>query len=155
FLYFVRASGAPPFLMVTVHPGTKLEYFTSAGPGGGRGAAQVFVHSSRTGGMETRGTWRQTHTSLVLGPAGASNSKAHYGFRFRWADSYDQLRQILFDEGLFDVRCVPGMTIPVDLTVKVALHTRAHLDSIQPEFPAQTKITSLGQPKPDYHLYEI
>jgi hypothetical protein len=154
FLYFVRASGAPPFLMVTAHPGTKLEYFTSAGPGGGRGAAQVFVHSSRSGGMETRGTWRQKHTSLVLGPAGASNSKAHYGFRFRWADSYDQLRQILFDEGLFDVRCVPGMTIPVDLTVKVALHTRARIESIQPEFPQQTKITSLGQAKPDYHLYE-
>src|ERR1051325_2719685 len=27
FVYFVRASGAPPFLLVTVRPGTKLEFF--------------------------------------------------------------------------------------------------------------------------------
>jgi hypothetical protein len=53
FFYFVRASGAPPFLLVTVRPGTKLEY---TGGGGGRGGAQVYVHSSRTGGAETRGT---------------------------------------------------------------------------------------------------
>src|SRR6185436_11112672 len=28
FVYFIRANGAPPFLMVTVQPGTKLEYFS-------------------------------------------------------------------------------------------------------------------------------
>ena len=31
FLYFVRASGAPPFLLVTGSPGTKLEYFDGRG----------------------------------------------------------------------------------------------------------------------------
>jgi len=67
FFYFVRASGAPPFLLVTVRPGTKLEY---AGGGGGRGGAQVYVHSGRSGGAEKRGTWRQAHTTLDLGPAG-------------------------------------------------------------------------------------
>src|SRR6266566_6179460 len=40
FLYFVRASGTPPFLIVTVKPGTKLEYFMG---GFERGGAQVFV----------------------------------------------------------------------------------------------------------------
>src|ERR1051325_9827228 len=64
FLYFVRASGTPPFLIVTVKPGTKLEYFTG---GFGRGGAQVFVHSGISGGNEKRGTWRQPHTSLKLG----------------------------------------------------------------------------------------
>src|SRR6266446_10780163 len=39
FLYFVRASGAPPFLLVTVRPGTRLEYFAEGG--GGRGSALV------------------------------------------------------------------------------------------------------------------
>jgi hypothetical protein len=64
FLYFVRASGVPPFLMVTVKPGTKLEYFAS---GFGRGGAQVFVHSGLSGGNEKRGTWRQPNTFLKLG----------------------------------------------------------------------------------------
>jgi len=47
FFYFVRASGAPPFLLVTVLPGTKLEYTAECG---GRGGTTVFVHSARTGG---------------------------------------------------------------------------------------------------------
>ena len=37
FIYFTRASGTPPYLLVTARPGTKLEYFGSvAGVGGGR-----------------------------------------------------------------------------------------------------------------------
>ncbi|HXS69017.1 MAG TPA: DUF5695 domain-containing protein [Candidatus Polarisedimenticolia bacterium] len=152
FLYFVRASGTPPFLIVTVKPGTKLEYF---GAGFGRGGAQVFVHSGLTAGKETRGTWRQPNTFLKLGPAGAENGKVHYGFRFRWAKSYDEMRDILFQEGLFDIRAVPGMTIPNDLTAKFSLHTKARIESIEPEFPAETKITALGQPQRDTHVYEV
>jgi hypothetical protein len=152
FLYFVRASGTPPYLMVTVHPGTKLEYFSA---GASRGAAQVFVHSGFSGAREQRGTWRQKHTSLELGPAGSPQSKVHYGFRFRWANSYAEMREILYQEGLFDIRCVPGMTVPQDLTAEFALHTRAHIDSIQAEFPGQTEIRSLGQSATGEHLFEV
>ena len=88
FFYFIRASGAPPYLLVTVLPGTKLEY--TAG-GGGRGGARVFVHSARTGRAETRGTWRQDHTALDLAPAGRPGSRADYGFRMQWAGSYEEL----------------------------------------------------------------
>jgi hypothetical protein len=152
FIYFVRASGTPPFLIVTVKPGTKLEYFTG---GFGRGGAQVFVHSGLSGGNEKRGTWRQAHTFLKLGAMESKNSKADYGFRFHWAKSYDEMREILFNEGLFDIRAIPGMTIPEDLSAKFSLHTKAIIESIETEFPAQTKITKLGEPKRDVHLYEI
>jgi hypothetical protein len=152
FLYFVRASGVPPFLLVTVQPGTRLEYFSG---GFGRGSALVFIHSGLTGGKETRATWRQAHTFLKLGPVGASVGHAHYGFRFHWAQSYDDLRESLYQAGLFDIRCVPGMTMPVDLTARFALHTRARIESVEAEFPAQTKIIKLDQKQPDYHLYEV
>ncbi len=152
FLYFVRASGAPPFLMVTVKPGTKLEYFGNAG--GGRGGAQVFIHSGLSAGNEKQGTWRQENTFLKLGPEGGANATASYGFRFRWANSYDEMRDILYQEGLFDIRAVPGMTIPSDLTARFALHTKAHIESIQAEFPGSTRITSLGEPRPGYRIYE-
>src|SRR6478736_2895885 len=59
FFFYVRASGAPPFLLVTVKPGTKLEYFSGT---------QLFVHSEKSGTAETRGTWRQPHTGLDLPP---------------------------------------------------------------------------------------
>src|SRR6185436_5536094 len=47
FFFYVRASGAPPFLLVTVKPGTKLEYAGAGGPStgsgqGGRGGSYAF-----------------------------------------------------------------------------------------------------------------
>lgn len=155
FVYFVRASGVPPFLLVTVKPGTKLEYSGGGGPGGGRGSAQVFIHSGLSGVSEQRGTWRQEHTFLKLSAADATRARAQYAFRFHFATSYDGMREILFREGLFDIRAVPGMVIPSDLTARFALHTRAHIDSIQPEFPDQTRITKLNDPQPGYRVYEV
>jgi hypothetical protein len=152
FIYFVRASGAPPYLIVTVQPGTHLEYFTG---GFGRGGAQVFVHSGLSGGNEKRGSWRQPHTFLKLASAGSEASTANYGFRFRWAKSYDDMRNVLFREGLFDIRAVPGMTVPEQVTAKFSLRTKAKIESIEAEFPSQTKIIPLGQPETNVHVYEV
>ena len=136
FFFYVRASGAPPFLLVTAKPGTKLEYFTA----GGRAGGTMFVHSEKTGGAETRGTWRQAHTALDLKPG----AKITYGFRLQWANSYDELRDALYNDGLFDVRVVPGMTVPVDLTARFALRTKAKIESVTAEFPQETTITTQG-----------
>src|SRR5262245_11070045 len=121
FFFYVRASGAPPFLLVTLRPGTKLEY---TGGGGGRGGGQVFVHSLRVASAETRGTWRQPNTSIDLAPAGKAGSKVSYGFRMQWASSYDEMRELLYQNGLFDIRVVPGMTIPDNLSARFSLHTK-------------------------------
>jgi hypothetical protein len=149
FFYFARASGAPPFLLVTVLPGTKLEYTA-----GGRNGAQVFIHSARTGGAETRGTWRQAHTALRLAPAGRPGSNASYGLRMEWAPSYEALRDVLYAEGLFDIRVVPGMTVPENLTARFSLHTKAKVEEIRPEFPARTRITSQPTLIPGHYVYE-
>lgn len=158
FIYFMRASGAPPFLLLTVKPGTKLEYVD----GGGRGGSNFYVHSaasgpevgatSRSGALgpprdeepggvkgsppERKASWRQPHTALDL-KAGESKT---YGFRMQWANSYDELRALLYDEGLFDVRVVPGMTVPENLTAKFSVRTKARIEGIDAEFPQQTTI---------------
>ena len=152
FLYFVKPNGEPPYLVVTALPGTRLEYST-AGPG--RAGYQAFVHSAVTGGGETRGTWRQAHTSRTLGPAGAPDAAVRVGLRFQWARSYDEMRDILFKEGLFDIRVVPGMTVPEDLSAEFSLHTRAAIESVTAEFPKDTDLVDLGQKKPGYHLYRV
>jgi len=135
FLYYTRASGAPPFLVVTVRPGTHLEYFE-------RGTEQrhelLYIHSSLAGNAQSRGSWRQEHTARHLGPQGSNNAEVRYGFRLQFADSYDEMREILFREGLFDIRAVPGMTIPEDLTARFSLHTQAQLEAIESEFPDET-----------------
>lgn len=163
FFYYVRASGAPPFLLVTVKPGTKLEY---TGTAGGRGSAtgsgqmaQVYVHSSHAAAAEPRGTWRQPNTALDLAPAGRPGSKVSYGFRMRWATSYEELRDLIYQAGLFDVRVVPGMTIPDNLTARFSLHTKARIEGVTAEFPAQTTITRLadppGTPNAETRLYDV
>ncbi len=153
FFFYVRASGAPPFLLVTPKPGTKLEYYTA----GGRSGGTMFVHSAKSGNEETRGTWRQAHTALDL-RAGAT---ASYGFRMQWASSYDQLRDLLYENGLFDVRVVPGMTVPSDLSAQFSLRTKARIESVTAEFPDQTSITASGSPPSQAgasagrHLYAV
>lgn len=150
FFFFTRASGAPPFLVVTPHAGTHLEYFT----GGSRGGGSLFVHSARSG-TAVDGTWRQEHTARTLEPSGTGGGRARYGFRLRWADSYDEVREILYEEGLFDVRVVPGMTVPTGLRARFALHTRARIGQVRPEHPDRTTVTYLGEPRPDHHVYEV
>ena len=140
FFYYVRASGAPPFLLVTMRPGTKLEY---TGGGGGRGGGTVYVHSAKVAAPKPRGTWRQPNTTLDLAPG----KKASYGFRMQWASSYEELRDLIYQAGLFDVRVVPGMTVPSNLNARFSLHTKARIESVTAEFPAQTTIAPLAAPQ--------
>ena len=137
FLYFVRPNGDPPYLVVTTQPGHQPRVRHVAGRA--RHGFLAFVHSAVTGGAETRGTWRQPHTALTLGPAGSPTAIRALRPRFRWASSYDDMRRILFDEGAFDVRVVPGMTVPEDLDVTFSLHTRAKIEAIAGGEPARRR----------------
>jgi hypothetical protein len=65
------------------------------------------------------------------------------------------MRQVLYDEGAFDVRVVPGMTLPQDLSADIALHTKAHIDALRPEFPDQTTVVDLGERKAGYRFYRV
>jgi hypothetical protein len=150
FLFFPKPSGEPPFFMVLPKPGTPLEYFDNLDR-----SYKVFVHSEVAGNAVPGGTWRMPHTGRDLAPAGATGSRLTYGFRIKQAWSWDEMRAILADEGLFDVRVIPGMTVPSDLTAKFSLHTCNRIDSITAEFPGSTRITALGEGKPDHHLYEV
>jgi len=149
FVYFTRPSGEPPFLMILTKPGTKLEYFDTV-----RSDYIAFIHSGLTGNNIIEGNWRQEHTFKKLGPAGAPDSKVKYGFVFVWADSWDEMRESLYRHGLFDVRVVPGMTVPENLTATISLHTKNKVNSITAEFPHQTKINFLSE-KDNHLLYEV
>ena len=149
FIYFTRPSGEPPYLMVLPGDETGLEYFD-----GGRGGYKVYMHSAAAGNSVPSGTWRLPHTSAILGGE-SGRETLKYRFRIAWADSWDAMRQLLYDEGLFDIRVVPGMTLPTDLKAQFSLHTRNMIDSIVPEFPSQTEVRYLGEKVPGHHLYEV
>lgn len=150
FIFFTKPSGEAPFIMVLPKKGTPLEYFDSA-----EGEYKVFVHSEVSGNAVPGGTWRWDHTGKDLGPAGSGKNKASFGFRFIWAHSWDDMRQILYNEGLIDVRAVPGMTIPTDLKARFSLRTKNKIKAVKAEFPATTTISYLGEKFSDHHIYEV
>ncbi|MEA1887023.1 MAG: DUF5695 domain-containing protein [Bacteroidota bacterium] len=145
FLFFTKRSGNPPYLIVTIKPGTHLEYYDNN---------SYFIHSGLSGNRQ-RGTWRQEHTYTQLEPKGQGKDRITYGFRMQWADSYDELRDIIYENGLIDIRVVPGMTLPWDLEAKFSLHTKADIDSIIAEFPDQTELGYDGETEPDHHIYNV
>ncbi|MEN3324455.1 DUF5695 domain-containing protein [Mariniflexile soesokkakense] len=150
FIYFTRPSGEAPYLMVMTKPGTILEYFNEAG-----NKYKVFIHSSLSASEEKQGSWRLDNTSLKLNPSGTNGDNAEYGFRIEWANSYEEMRDILYKNNLFDTRIVPGMSIPQDLTAKIALRSKNTIDSIVAEYPKLTELKILKSNKEDTKIYEV
>ncbi len=149
FMHFVKPSGTPPIYMVMTKPGTKLEYFDAKNY-----RYKAYVHSMLTNEKTKEGTWRQEPTSGELEPAGSGHEKLTYEFRIAAAGSWQDAREKLYENNLFDIRVVPGMTLPMGLSAKFALHTQNKIDSIVAEFPSQTIIKKLGEKKVGYKMYE-
>ena len=150
FLFWMRPDSQPPFLTLTPADDTHFEYWEA------EGGYRVFIHSAAAGAIaRERGTrWRQPNTSLTLAPQGQSGDSHAYACRLRWADGYEAVRQILVEEGGIDVQVVPGMTVPSDLSARFALRTKSDLQSVEAEFPAATRIESLGT-RGEYRLYQV
>jgi hypothetical protein len=157
FLFLMRPNSVGPHLVITPVDDTRLEYFDAdIQPGGGR-AWSLFLHSAAAGARarDRGGNWRQAHTSLTLAPRGRPGDRVRYGFKCRWAQDYAGVRSVLYEENLFDVNVVPGMTVPTDLPAIFSLHTRNGIDSLTAEFPNQTRIEDLGIRGQDHHIYKV
>lgn len=144
FIFWMRANGVGPYLLMQPQGDSRLEYFDYTN--------SAYIHSAKTG-SETTGTWRQEHTSLMLGPSGSGSESQTYDFSFVWGADYDGVRDALYENNGFDIHVVPGMTIPTDLPVQFSLRTRADIDEVIAEYPEDTQIIP-GEVKPGgEHLY--
>ncbi|MDE1147043.1 MAG: DUF5695 domain-containing protein [Azospirillaceae bacterium] len=158
FLFWMRSNSAGPYLVMTPERDTALEYWE--GREGGKDHPyvpyRVFIHSAARGAEVTAagGRWRQPHTSLVLAPAGGEGAVRQYGFRFGWATDYQGVRDRLVAQGGVDVEVAQGMTVPTDLTARLALRCLDPITAIEAEFPDRTTVTPLGT-RGAYRLYEV
>jgi hypothetical protein len=152
FLSWMRSDLVGPQLVLVPTGQTKLEYWEGSRQGGYR----IFIHSAASGEeIKARGSsWRQPHTALMLEPKGRSGDSKTYTLKFRWADDYDAIRQVVVDEGGIDVQVVPGMTVPNDLDAELALRCNEKIHSLEAEFPASTEIRDLGK-RGQYRLYQV
>ena len=154
FLFWMRTNTEGPYLVMTPVGHSKLEYFEPQGFG--RGVA-YYIHSEASS-EELRakgGTWRLPNTKLVIQPSGRSGDSATYQFRFRWAENYQAVRDVLYEEGLFDINVVPGMTIPADLGAMFSLRTRNTIRAVVPEHPDATKVEYIGERAKDTRIYKV
>jgi len=165
FVYWQRSNGVAPYLVLTPAGGTKFEYFDSTGGmgAGGFGAFTPYVHAaaaraaSAAAGPSTgsgqAATWRLPVTTLTIPPRGT----VVYQFRLQWAKDFAGVRDILYDEGLFDTSIVPGMVVPIDLDATIALRTKNRIAAIEPEHPAATSVTPApaAQGAAGAHLYRV
>ena len=104
---------------MTPEPGTSLEYFEEQ-PATRIYNAYIHAAASMADLTAKGGNWRLPITHLILAPMGQAGDSKTYSFRFRWAPDYDGVREVLYQEKLFDVAVVPGMTVPIDLDVESA-----------------------------------
>lgn len=154
FLFWMRTNTEGPYLVMTPASGSGLEYFETQSFG--RGVA-YYIHSAAAGEdlRAKGGTWRLPQSKLILKPGGQSGDSATYQFRFRWAEDYNAVRDVLYDEGAFDINVVPGMTVPTDLTAMFSLRTHNKIREIVPEHPEATQIQYVGERGKDVHVYKV
>jgi hypothetical protein len=159
YIFWQRTNGIGPFLVMVPQKGSGFEYFDqpASGGGGGRGVFTAYIHSAAAGPeiVARGGKWRLPFTNLVLAPKGQPGSTKTYTYRFRWAKDYAAVRDVLYQEGGFDVTVVPGMTIPTDLTARFAVRTRNRIAQVEPEFPGATVVRDLHEKAKDTHIYEV
>lgn len=145
FIYLTKFNGEGPFPLLINKPGTSTEYFSS-----GRGGYSVYIHSGKTGGREKKGTWRQEHSFGTLQPYAVRE----YGFTLSSEDSYQAMRNALYEKGSIDSKIVPGMTLPRGHKGSFALRTKCAIDSVVAEYPTLTKL-SLRETRGDSEIWDV
>ena len=158
WMFWHRANAEGPYLVMTPQGDTSLQYFDST-----RWTFTPYIHATvasaepmaRARDFGRQQPWRLPLTDLKLAPQGQQGSTVRYGFKFQFAPDFDGVREVLYQENLFDTTVVPGMVVPVDLPASFCLHTRVDIDAIVAEHPDQTRIEYLGERGPDNHIYRV
>ncbi len=148
WIYWQRAGGEGPYLVLIPKDGTKFEYQDNSA-----GAYTPYIHAkaAAAAAVAAGGNWRLPVTNLELAPS----SEMTYAFRFQWAADFAAVREALYREGKFDTVIVPGMTIPVDLPAMISLRTRNRIEAVEAEHPDKTGIESLGEKDGGAKVYKV
>ena len=154
FIYWMRTNSEGPYLVMTPEAGTSLEYFQEL-PATRIYNAYIHATASMAELKAKGGNWRLPTSHLTLASKGKPGDSKTYSFRFRWAPDYDGVRETLYEEHLFDIAVVPGMTVPTDLDAEFSLHTRNKDLGIEAEHPEKTQIVDLGDHGNDTHVYKV
>jgi len=153
FLYWLPVKGGGPMLVLQPEGSTGLEFFTATDMdyAFGREKFSVFIHAKATAEKEHTGTWRWPRTSRVLAPG----QSCTYRLAFRWASTYQEVRDLLARHGGVDVHVLPGAVVPRDLPAQVALRSLRKGLRLEAEFPGETSIEERAGPTPEVRIFQV
>ncbi|HEX2457343.1 MAG TPA: DUF5695 domain-containing protein [Vicinamibacterales bacterium] len=151
WVYWQRAGGDGPYLLMTPMEKTRFEYSDNSA-----GAFTPYIHAKGASAVAIAGggTWRLPTTNLELAPKGAAGSTATYRFRFQWVKDVAGVRDALFKEGKFDTVVAPGMVVPTDLDALISLRTKNRIETVEAEHPGETTINLVGD-KNEARVYRV
>lgn len=147
FVFWQRPSGVGPYLLMTPAYGSEPQYFNQSRFGRDQSVYQIFLFASNAAGERTD-RWNQTISSLELAPGQTFKG----GFQFRWANDYAHMRELLYENGGFDIRVVPGMSVPRNLPIRIAIRTKHSIDSFSSARHSVIKKISENR---GYQIYEV
>lgn len=162
YIYWQRPNGVGPYLVMIPQDGTSLEFKDKARTGEGpfgekdpswEGLVEYYIHSKNIAPSRTSQNKSTTYlpaTSLTL-PAGEEKT---YGFTFRWAEDYADLRDVLYEAGVVDAVSLPGMVVPNDQNATLAVRAKDGIKEVIGEESKNVKITKKGE-KNGYQIYEL
>ena len=160
YVFFTRCDGKGPYLLFIPLEDARFEFFDRFDDKSKEYRLhdapakhyRAYIHSKGEGEVaKSKGCkWRQENTSLSLQPS----EKVRYSFAMLWADSYDDVRDKLYQNDLINIEVVPGMTVPTDLYARICLNSKYNDIRIHAEYPEQTKVVKASQ-EGDKTFYDV
>lgn len=151
-LFWMRRNSVGPYLLLMPERDTQLEYWDMAAAENHDDGYCVYIHAAAAAAESAaKGTrWRIPVTNLMLAPG----ERRSYALRFSLVADYAAARDAIAAAGGIDVEVVPGMTVPSDLFVTLALRSSDPIHGIDAEHPAATQIEPLGE-RAGRQLYRV
>ncbi|WP_460798723.1 DUF5695 domain-containing protein [Microbacterium sp. GXF0217] len=167
YIYWQRPNGEGPYLVMVPDEGTSLEFKDKARPGEGpfaekdpswEGLVEYYLHSSSIAPTRVEANKAAQYLPATSATIAAGDSK-EYGFTFRWADDYADLRDVLYEAGVVDAVSLPGMTIPSDTTATLAVRAKDSIDGVVggggTGAAGQDAVITAAGSKNGYELYDV
>ena len=150
FILLTKAGGDPPFLLMSPKLGTSIVCFdinNTNDAGRFEGGYSVFLHAAKKNKDKI---WRLPTPSKILD----SKESLNYGFDFKWVETYDQVRDALYESDLYDIRVMPGMSIPTNLDCRISIRSKTKSLDIISEYPEDTEVAKIIK-KDSHYLFVI